>query len=45
MYYEGKLYALLHDPYLKALYKNKGSKGQWQQVNCLSQHTQALEDW
>ncbi|MFN4280281.1 type III-B CRISPR-associated protein Cas10/Cmr2 [Thermosynechococcus sp.] len=45
MYYERKLFALLHDPYLKALYRNKGLKGAWQQVSCLNRHTQQLQDW
>jgi len=45
MYYERKLFALLHDPYLKALYTNKASKGAWQQVTCLSSRSQELEAW
>lgn len=45
MYYERKLFALLHDPYLKALYRNKGLKGAWQQVSCLNQHAQDLQNW
>ncbi|MFN4066699.1 MAG: hypothetical protein ACK4K5_05700 [Thermosynechococcus sp.] len=45
MYYERKLFALLHDPYLKALYRNKGLKGAWQQVSCLNQHAQHLKNW
>ncbi|URR36147.1 hypothetical protein NBE99_03170 [Thermosynechococcus sp. HN-54] len=45
MYYERKLFALLHDPYLKALYTNKALKGAWQQVSCLNQHAQDLQNW
>ena len=45
MYYERKLFALLHDPYLKALYRNKSSKGVWERVSCLKKHTQELQDW
>lgn len=45
MYYERKLFALLHDPYLKALYRNKALKGPWQQVSCLNQHAQDLQNW
>ncbi len=45
MYYERKLFALLHDPYLKALYLNKASKGPWEQVACLARCKTELEDW
>jgi CRISPR-associated protein Cmr2 len=45
MYYERKLFALLHDPYLKALYRNKSSKGPWQQVTCLYHLGSDLQTW
>jgi CRISPR-associated protein Cmr2 len=39
-----KLFALLHDPLLKALYKNKSHKGPWEQFFD-SETNKELEDW
>jgi CRISPR-associated protein Cmr2 len=40
-----KLFALLHDPQLKPLYKEKDLKGPWDQIDCLQNYQQELEDW
>jgi CRISPR-associated protein Cmr2 len=43
--YHRKLFALLHDPQLKALYEQKNLRGPWEQIDCLQDHQQELEDW
>lgn len=45
MYYRRKLFALFHDPFLKALFTNKGETGSWQQLTCLFEVAQELEAW
>ncbi len=43
--YHRKLFALLHDPQLKPLYKYKNLQGPWDQIDCLQNYQQELEDW
>ncbi len=43
--YHRKLFALLHDPILKALYKKKDLKGPWEQIKFLSENKEGLEQW
>jgi CRISPR-associated protein Cmr2 len=45
LYFRRKLFALLHDPQLKALYRYKNGKGPWQQVDELYHHGEELESW
>ncbi len=45
LYFRRKLFALLHDPQLKALYQYKNGKGPWQQVAELYHHGEELESW
>jgi len=44
-YFRRKLFALLHDPQLKPLYRHKDGKGPWEQVAELYHHREALEPW
>ncbi|MCJ2544463.1 type III-B CRISPR-associated protein Cas10/Cmr2 [Thermostichus vulcanus] len=44
-YFRRKLFALLHDPQLKALYQYKNGKGPWQQVDELYRYGEELESW
>ncbi|MDX2273554.1 MAG: type III-B CRISPR-associated protein Cas10/Cmr2 [Cyanobacteriota bacterium] len=44
-FYRRKLFALLHDPQLKPLYKYKNGKGPWEQVVELYHHEAELESW
>ncbi len=43
-YYRRKLFALLHDPQLKGLYKNKNGKGPWESFDCLKSDSD-IETW
>ncbi|UFP94661.1 type III-B CRISPR-associated protein Cas10/Cmr2 [Gloeobacter morelensis] len=43
--YHRKLFALLHDPQLKALYEIKDGKGPWEHLQCLQECRQELLDW
>ncbi|APB32483.1 Putative hydrolase of the HD superfamily (permuted catalytic motifs) [Gloeomargarita lithophora Alchichica-D10] len=45
MYFARKLFALLHDPPLKSLLKNKGVQGSWTQVNELYRFEAELISW
>lgn len=45
MYYRRKLFALFHDPLLKALFRDKSEKGSWRQLTCLSEVASELETW
>lgn len=44
-FYQRKLFALLHDPMLKSLYKYKDIKGPWEQIECLYANREELEAW
>ncbi|WP_218079707.1 type III-B CRISPR-associated protein Cas10/Cmr2 [Anthocerotibacter panamensis] len=44
-YYRRKLFALLHDPQLKSLYKKKGGKGPWEKLKVLNQHKHIKKWW
>jgi CRISPR-associated protein Cmr2 len=44
-YFARKLFALLHDPHLKALYRDKSKKGPWDQIPSLVDHKEELEAW
>ncbi len=44
-YYRRKLFALLHDPPLKALYQYKNGMGPWNQIDCLYLHQNELLNW
>ncbi|MGA7953991.1 MAG: type III-B CRISPR-associated protein Cas10/Cmr2 [Gloeobacterales cyanobacterium] len=43
--YHRKLFALLHDPILKALYKQKNLKGPWEKIGFLYENKDKLERW